>query len=143
MMKKVLFSKTPEDLPLVAAKILEEMPSERIFTFYGNMGTGKTTLIKAFCQTLGSKDVVSSPTFSLVNEYEDNHGDSLYHFDFYRIKQIGEVYDMGFEEYIYSGNYCFLEWPERILELLPETYVYVSIEVGEDEVRKISYSLQH
>ncbi len=143
MMKKVLFSKTPEDLPLVAAKILEEMPSERIFAFYGNMGTGKTTLIKAFCQTLGSKDVVSSPTFSLVNEYEDNHGDSLYHFDFYRIKQIGEVYDMGFEEYIYSGNYCFLEWPERILELLPETYVYVSIEVGEDEVRKISYSLQH
>jgi len=142
-MKRVLFSKTPEDLPVVAAKILEHMPSARIFAFYGEMGAGKTTLIKAFCQILGSKDVVHSPTFSLVNEYEDKKGESLYHFDFYRIKHIGEVYDMGFEEYVYSGNYCFLEWPERISELLPETFVYVAIEVNEDEVRRITYSLQN
>jgi tRNA threonylcarbamoyladenosine biosynthesis protein TsaE len=140
-MKKVLFAKTPDDLTVVATKILKEMPSERVFAFYGDMGAGKTTLIKAFCHVLGSSDVVSSPTFSLVNEYDDKNGNSLYHFDFYRIKHIGEVYDMGFEEYIYSGNYCFMEWPERISELLPETFVYVSIEVKEDEVRKISYSL--
>lgn len=142
-MEKVLISKTPEDLPLVAAKILQELPSAYIFAFYGNMGAGKTTLIKAFCHVLGSSDVVHSPTFSLVNEYEDRQGRSLYHFDFYRIKNIGEVYDMGFEEYVYSGNYCFLEWPERISELLPKTYVYISIEVIEDEVRKITYSLQN
>lgn len=139
-MKKVLFSKTPDDLPVVAAKILEEMPAQRIFAFFGEMGAGKTTLIKAFCHLLGSSDVVRSPTFSLVNEYEDDKGESLYHFDFYRIKRVTEAYDMGFEEYIYSGNYCFLEWPERISELLPETYVYVSIEVREDETRRITYS---
>ncbi len=142
-MEKILFSKTPEDLPIVAAKILQDTPSEYILAFYGKMGAGKTTLIKAFCLVLGSNDVVHSPTFSLVNEYEDRQGKSLYHFDFYRIKNIEEVYDIGFEEYVYSGNYCFLEWPERILELLPGTYVYISIEVIEDEVRKITYSLQN
>ncbi len=142
-MKKVLFAKTPEDMPAAAAKILEQMSSEHIFAFYGEMGAGKTTLIKAFCHVLGSGDVVHSPTFSLVNEYEDGKGKSLYHFDFYRIKHIEEVYDMGFEEYIYSGDYCFLEWPERISELLPETYVYISIDVNDDEVRKITYSLQN
>jgi len=142
-MKKVLFSDTPEDLTIAATRILEEMSSERIFAFYGEMGSGKTTLIKAFCSVLGSRDVVHSPTFSLVNEYEDDQGKSLYHFDFYRIKNIEEVYDIGFEEYVYSGNYCFLEWPERILELLPKTYVYVSIEIKEEEVRKIIYSLQN
>jgi len=142
-MKKVLFSKTPEDLTLVAAKILEEMSLEHIFAFYGEMGAGKTTLIKAFCHVLGSSDVVHSPTFSLVNEYEDKMGRSLYHFDFYRIKHLEEVYDMGFEEYIDSGDYCFLEWPEQISELLPKIYVYVSIEVNGDGVRKITYSLQN
>ncbi len=142
-MKKVLFSETPEDLTIAATMILEEMSSERIFAFYGEMGSGKTTLIKAFCGVLGSRDMVHSPTFSLVNEYEDDQGESLYHFDFYRIKTIGEVYDMGFEEYVYSGNYCFMEWPERILELLPKFYVYVSIEVKEKEARKITYALQN
>ncbi len=142
-MKKVLFSKAPEDLHVAAAKILEHLSSQRIFAFYGEMGAGKTTLIKAFCHVLGSNDVVHSPTFSLVNEYEDEKGKSLYHFDFFRIKHIEEVYDMGFEEYVYSGNYCFLEWPERISELLPATYVYISIEVNEDEERKITYSLHN
>ncbi len=143
MMKKILFSQTPDDLPVVAEAILKDMSSERIFVFYGEMGAGKTTLIKAFCNALGSSDVVRSPTFSLVNEYEDEKGESIYHFDFYRIKHIEEVYDIGFEEYIYSGNYCFMEWPERISELLPETFVYVSIKVEKDEVRKITYSLQN
>lgn len=142
-MEKVLFSKTPEDLTSLAAKILQEFPAERVFAFYGKMGSGKTTLIKAFCRVLGSSDIAHSPTFSLVNEYEDEQGESLYHFDFYRIKNIEEVYDMGFEEYIDSGNYCFLEWPERMTELLPKTYVYISIKVHEDEVREITYSLQN
>lgn len=142
-MEKVLFSKSPDDLSAIVAQIVEDMPAERIFAFYGKMGAGKTTLIKAFCKMLGSRDVVRSPTFSLVNEYEDKAGDSIYHFDFYRIKHIEEVYDIGFEEYIDSGNYCLMEWPERISELLPETYVYVSIVAGADEIRKITYSIQH
>jgi len=140
-MKKVLLSKTPEDLPAAAAKILQDMESERIFAFYGEMGAGKTAFIKAFCRVLGSSDVITSPTFTLVNEYNDENQNSLYHFDFYRIKRIEEVFDMGFEEYVDSGNYCFLEWPEFISELLPESYVYISIEVSEDEKRKITYFL--
>lgn len=142
-MKKVLLSKTPEDLPVAAAKILQDMASEHIFAFYGEMGAGKTTFIKAFCRVLGSNDVVTSPTFTLINEYNDESRNSLYHFDFYRIKHIEEVFDIGFEEYVDSGNYCFLEWPERISELLPESYVYISIEVSEDEKRKITYFLHN
>ncbi len=142
-MKKVLLSKTPEDLVVAAAKILQDMAPERVFAFYGEMGSGKTTFIKAFCRVLGSNDVVTSPTFTLVNEYNDENRNSLYHFDFYRIKRIEEVFDMGFEEYVDSGNYCFLEWPERISELLPESYVYISIEVSEDEKRKITYFLHN
>ncbi len=142
-MKKVLLSKTPEDLPVAAAKILQDMATERIFTFYGEMGAGKTTFIKAFCRVLGSNDVVTSPSFSLVNEYNDENRNSLYHFDFYRIKRLEEAFDMGFEEYVDSGNYCFLEWPERISELLPESYVYIFIEVNADEKRKITYFLHN
>lgn len=142
-MKRVLLSKAPEDLPVAAAKILRDMASERIFAFYGEMGAGKTTFIKAFCQVLGSNDVVTSPTFTLINEYNDESQNSMYHFDFYRIKRIEEAFDMGFEEYVDSGNYCFLEWPERISELLPESYVYISIEVNEDEKRKITYFLHN
>jgi len=142
-MKITFISNTPEDLPAVAKKILAAMPEERVFAFYGEMGAGKTTLIKAFCKVLGSEDVVSSPTFALVNEYEDKNGDSLYHFDFYRIKNLEEVFDMGFEEYVYNGNYCFLEWPERIAELLPESYVYVSIEVNEEGDRIITCFLHN
>ncbi len=142
-MIKTILSQTPDDLPLAAGKILAEFPDVRIFAFYGSMGAGKTTFIKAFCKVLGSTDVVTSPTFSLVNEYEDKEGKTLFHFDFYRIKKLEEVYDMGFEEYIYSGNFCFLEWPGRISELLPETYVYVHIEVKEKEERKITYFLHN
>ena len=140
-MKRTVISKNPDDLTVVAEEILRSVPGARIFAFYGEMGAGKTTLIKAFCRVLGSMDGVSSPTFSLVNEYEDGSGNSLFHFDFYRIKKLEEVYDMGFEEYVYSGDYCFLEWPERIAELLPENYVYVSIDVLNDKERKISWFL--
>ena len=140
-MKRTVISRNPDDLVAVAEEILHSVPKERLFAFYGEMGAGKTTLIKAFCRVLGSTDVVSSPTFSLVNEYEDGSGNSLFHFDFYRIKKLEEVYDIGFEEYVYSGHYCFLEWPERMAELLPENYVYVSIDVLNDKERKITWFL--
>lgn len=140
-MKRTFISKSPDDLPAAAEQMLSSFPDERIFAFYGEMGAGKTTLIKAFCKVLGSRDVVSSPTFSLVNEYEDGQGNPLFHFDFYRIKKLEEVFDMGFEEYVYSGNYCFLEWPGRMAELLPENYVYVAIRVLNEKEREITWFL--
>ncbi len=131
----------PEDLFEVAKAILDSFKNERVFALYGKMGTGKTTLVKAFAEVLGSSDVVSSPTFSLVNEYDDRQGSTFYHFDFYRIKHVEEAFDIGFEEYLYSGKYCFLEWPEKISQLLPETYVYISIEVNENEERLVTFNL--
>jgi tRNA threonylcarbamoyladenosine biosynthesis protein TsaE len=143
MAENTFVSKSPDDLPVAARRILSAFPEERVFAFYGEMGAGKTTLIKALCRELGSRDVVSSPTFALVNEYDDAQGNPIYHFDFYRIKKIEEVFDMGFEEYVYSGNYCFLEWPERMSELLPESYVYVSIKPLDEMTRKITWLLHH
>ncbi|MGM9717323.1 MAG: tRNA (adenosine(37)-N6)-threonylcarbamoyltransferase complex ATPase subunit type 1 TsaE [Prevotella sp.] len=100
-----------------------------VFAFYGKMGAGKTTFIKAVCEELGVEDVITSPTFAIVNEYRsDTTGELIYHFDFYRIKKIEEVYDMGYEDYFYSGALCFIEWPELIEELLPEEAVKVTIE---------------
>ncbi len=141
MEKKSVTSTSPHDLTQAARQILSSLPEARVFAFYGEMGAGKTTLIKAFCQVLGSPDVVSSPTFSLVNEYEDEKGMPIFHFDFYRIKRLEEVFDMGFEEYIYSGYYCFLEWPERMSELLPENYVEVNLKVMKDHSREITWFL--
>ncbi len=99
-----------------------------VFAFYGKMGAGKTTFIKAVCEELGVEDVITSPTFAIVNEYRsDTTGELIYHFDFYRIKKIEEVYDMGYEDYFYSGALCFIEWPELVEELLPEDAVKVEI----------------
>ncbi len=130
-----------KDLKNAAEKILTEMGEYNIFALNGSMGAGKTTLIKEFCETLGVTEVVSSPTFALVNEYSSGNNDPIYHFDFYRIKKIDEVYDIGYEEYFYSNNYCFIEWPELVLELLPKTYVYILIEESDDGNRIISYSV--
>ncbi len=141
--KLTLKASRPEDLIEIAARVLETFPGEKVFALYGKMGAGKTTLIKAFTEALGSSDVASSPTFSLVNEYDDREGNPFYHFDFYRINKIEEVFDIGFEEYLYSGHYCFLEWPELISQLLPESYVYISIEENENEVREITCYLKH
>jgi len=129
------------ELPAIAGQILKETVGEKIFCLFGEMGAGKTTLIQSFCKVLGSDDIVNSPTFSIVNEYERENGSSIFHFDFYRVERLEEVYDIGFEDYIDSGNYCFIEWPEQVMELLPESYVYISIEVTNNGERLISYSV--
>jgi len=121
---------------LQAAKLLLNHAGPfKILAFYGSMGAGKTTIIKAVCKVLGASGTVSSPTFTIVNEYTTGNGDSLYHIDFYRIRKKEEVFDFGLEEYFSSGAYCFLEWPELIEELLPEETVRISISVGKDEER--------
>lgn len=119
------------ELDLVALQLLEKYTGRRVFTFSGDLGSGKTTFIKYICKTLGVVSQVSSPTFALVNEYEANKSLKIYHFDFYRIKNIQEVYDIGYEEYFYSGNYCFIEWPELICELIPDNAVKIKIAVTE------------
>ena len=111
-----------------------------VFAFYGKMGAGKTTFIKAVCEELGVEDVITSPTFAIVNEYRsDTTGELIYHFDFYRIKKIEEVYDMGYEDYFYSGALCFIEWPELIEELVPEEAVKVTIEENADGSRIVRF----
>ncbi len=123
-----------------ARKFIDEMGENCVFAFYGKMGAGKTTFIKAICEALGVTDPVASPTFAIVNEYADAQGQPIYHFDFYRIKNLREAYDIGCEEYFYSGYPCFIEWPEMIEELLPEDAVKVTIEVLEDEARVVTLS---
>ena len=120
-----------------AKLLLKNFKNERVFAFYGSMGAGKTTFIKAICQELGSSDYVTSPTFALINEYSTSGGDLIYHFDFYRIKKMEEAFDLGYEDYIYSGNYCFIEWPEMIESLLPEGIVEVRIAEAENGIRLI------
>ena len=127
-----------EGLAAAARQFVEAMGERRIFAFYGKMGAGKTTFIKAICEALGVEDVVTSPTFAIVNEYgADGAFDRVYHFDFYRIKNLREAYDIGCEEYFYSGCPCFIEWPELVAEPLPENTVNVSIEVRDDESRLV------
>jgi tRNA threonylcarbamoyladenosine biosynthesis protein TsaE len=118
-----------------AAKFLKLAAKGRIFAFYGQMGAGKTTIIKAICTALGATDTVTSPTFTLVNEYKTTSGRSIYHIDFYRIKKAEEVFDFGIEEYFDSDSFCFLEWPELIENFLPPETVKVRITVGSNEER--------
>lgn len=118
---------TLAELPKAAKQLLQATSGETVYAFRGEMGAGKTTLIKALCAELGVQDEVSSPTFSLVNEYTTHTGETVYHFDFYRIENLEEVYDIGYEEYLYSGHRCFIEWPEKILYLLPEHHVEIHI----------------
>lgn len=110
-----------------------------VLAFYGKMGAGKTTFIKALCEEFGVEDVITSPTFSIVNEYTNREGKPIYHFDFYRIKKIEEVYDMGYEDYFDSGNLCLLEWPELIENLLPEDVLKITISEQEDGSRLIEF----
>lgn len=124
-------------LQQVAEKLITQFSQQRVFAFYGKMGAGKTTFIQSICRLLGSSDNITSPTFALINEYKTNEESSLFHFDFYRINDLEEAFDLGYEDYLYSGDYCFIEWPEKIETLLPENYVAVKIEVDEDESRTI------
>ena len=132
--------KSTAELSVVAEKLLAYANGQKFFIFEGEMAAGKTTFIKAFCATLGVKDVVSSPTFSIVNEYDSLDG-SVYHFDFYRLKNLNEAYDIGYEEYFYSGQYCLIEWPSKVAELLPETYIKVQLTVCEANERFFEFSL--
>lgn len=122
-----------------AKSFVQNMGDNTVFAFYGKMGAGKTTFIKAVCECLGVKDVINSPTFAIVNEYRSASGELIYHFDFYRIKKLEEVYDMGYEDYFYSGALCFIEWPELIEELLPEDAVRVTITENETGTRDIKF----
>jgi tRNA threonylcarbamoyladenosine biosynthesis protein TsaE len=118
-----------------ARQFLAGIGNQNVFAFYGDMGAGKTTFIKAVCEELGVQEPVTSPTFAIINEYRDKNGKSIYHFDFYRIKKLEEVFDFGYEDYFYSGNLCFIEWPELVESLLPENVVRLSLRQTENGTR--------
>lgn len=128
-----------EEIDLIASKFLEKTTRYSIFAFYGEMGVGKTTFIKAICRNMGVIDSVSSPTFSLINEYRTKTSESIYHFDFYRIESIEEAYDFGYEDYFFSGNKCLIEWPEKIEDLLPENCLRIHITELPDKSRKLVF----
>lgn len=130
-----------ENIGEAAKTFIQAIGENKIFAFYGKMGSGKTTFIKAICEQLGVEDVITSPTFAIVNEYNYNDNsisNTIYHFDFYRIRRIEEVYDMGFEDYFYSGALCFIEWPELIEDLLPLDAVKVKINAVDDNTREVT-----
>ena len=142
--------KSIETIRESAREFIENIGEHKVFAFYGKMGAGKTTFVKAICEELGVEDVITSPTFAIVNEYEVRgaeansslfilHSSLIYHFDFYRIKKLEEVYDMGYEDYFYSGALCFIEWPELIEDLLPDDAVKVSIDENADGTRTVRW----
>ena len=132
--------KTKREIRSAVRKLLDQTKGKRIYAFYGAMGAGKTTIIKALCEYLGAADLVSSPTFTLVNEYRTTGGEALYHIDFYRIKKYDEAFDFGIEEYLTGEKYCFMEWPELVEDILPEETVRVRISVEENEERMLLVS---
>ena len=126
-----------EGLAEVSDYLISKREEADVIAFYGSMGAGKTTLIKDLCHRMGVTDEVNSPTFAIVNEYVTEEGESVYHFDFYRIKKLEEAYDIGYENYFYSGNLCLIEWPELIEPLLPERYLRVDIRLGATDEERI------
>lgn len=137
-MKKQYILENLSSIDKIAEEILKEFPSSRLFSLNGNMGAGKTTLTKSLCKALEVDDNVCSPTFAIVNEYFSQSAGTIYHFDFYRIKNLQEAIDIGFDDYIFSGNYCFMEWCENISPLLPDEITEIKIEVQQDESRLIT-----
>lgn len=128
---------TEQELPKIAAQLIDVFGENRVVLFYGEMGAGKTTLIKQLCKVLSVEEETTSPTFSIVNEYLSKSNQTIYHFDFYRIEEEAEVFDLGYEDYFYGGNYCFIEWPEKIPNLLPEENVKVEIQLLDDNSRRV------
>lgn len=124
-----------------AVEFIRAMGDNTVFAFHGDMGAGKTTFIKAICENLGVSDTINSPTFAIVNEYRSDSGELIYHFDFYRINKIEEVFDFGYEDYFYSGSLCFIEWPEKVDTLLPKDTVNVYVKVQEDGSREVSLTI--
>ncbi len=120
-----------------AKEFIAAMGDNKVFLFYGSMGAGKTTFIRAICEELGVKESINSPTFAIINEYKSGNGDPIFHFDFYRINKEEEAFDFGYEDYFYSGNLCFVEWPEKIINLLPDDAVKVSIQELPDGSREV------
>jgi tRNA threonylcarbamoyladenosine biosynthesis protein TsaE len=132
--------KDRKHLHSAAKELLKHYGDKKIFAFYGSMGAGKTTIIKAICEVLGAVDIISSPTFTLVNEYRASGGETLYHIDFFRIKKQEEVFDFGVEEYLTGDSYCFMEWPELVEDILPQGTVSVRITVDDKEQRTLLIS---
>ena len=130
--------KSLDELQNAAEQLVAFGEPEKIFLFYGDMGAGKTTLIKSLCECLGVKEPATSPTFSIVNEYQGGSS-KIYHFDFYRLKNQSEALDLGYEEYFYSGSYCFIEWPEKVPDLWPDHYIRVDIQVISDVERLLTF----
>ena len=128
-----------ESISEAAREFIAQLGDNKRFAFYGSMGAGKTTFVKALCEAMGVTDTVNSPTFAIVNEYDTPSGRPIYHFDFYRIKRLAEVYDMGYEDYFYGRGLCLIEWPELIEELLPEDTVKVTIEELPDGSREVRF----
>jgi tRNA threonylcarbamoyladenosine biosynthesis protein TsaE len=129
-----------EQLEEIAGHLLQKYAGQRVFAFYGTMGAGKTTFIKAICKQLSVRDIVNSPTFAIVNEYLRKNDSSIYHFDLYRLKSWREMLDIGYEDYFYSGNYCLIEWPEKVENLLPGDTIRVELELTvERDQRKITF----
>ncbi|MBD8487669.1 tRNA (adenosine(37)-N6)-threonylcarbamoyltransferase complex ATPase subunit type 1 TsaE [Echinicola sp. CAU 1574] len=135
-MKKIICEDINE-LPSVAKEVIEDCKGVPVWVFKGDMGAGKTTLIKAIAKEFGVGDLVSSPSFSIINEYLNHEGKTFYHFDFYRIENQEEVLEIGVDEYFYSGNYCWIEWAEKIPDYLPEEFCLISIEVNEEGFREM------
>ncbi len=129
------------EIDILANRFVENMNHRKVFAFYGEMGAGKTTFIKAVCKALGVTETITSPTFAIINEYKKSDSESIFHFDFYRIKNIEEAYDFGYEDYFYSEQLCFIEWPELVEPLLPENVVRVQITVQDNDQRLISIEL--
>jgi tRNA threonylcarbamoyladenosine biosynthesis protein TsaE len=140
-MKEYRFEFNLSDIDKISLQFLELTKDVRQFAFYGAMGAGKTTFIKALCQQLGTTDLVSSPTFSIVNEYLTAEGIPVFHFDFYRIKEQSELLDIGFDEYCQKDGYCFIEWPEKGENVIPEYFLNVFLEEIEEEKRALSFSI--
>ncbi|MCJ0741759.1 tRNA (adenosine(37)-N6)-threonylcarbamoyltransferase complex ATPase subunit type 1 TsaE [Pedobacter montanisoli] len=128
-----------DELNEVAKSLLKFAQGQKFIVFEGDMAAGKTTFIKAFCKALGSEDIINSPTFSIVNEYDSTHG-IIFHFDFYRLKNIQEAYDIGYEEYFYSNLYCLVEWPQKVEELLPDHYIKVKIDLYGPSGRRFEFT---